>query len=135
MESKETKQSEQGQVSSPATVPKDEEQTEQEHPAELSVDQQTQERLKSYFKSLDPKTKLAIVTLFELQSLDGINFQAHQKEGRLMDEIWSDLESTCAETFDRKPDDDVADIPFGINDTEDIWFAGVLESVRMVIHN
>lgn len=114
-------------MSSPATVPKDEEQPEQEQPAELSIDEQTQERLKSYYKNLDPRTKLAIATLFELQSLDGINFQARQKEGKLMDEIWSELESTCVETFHRKPDD--------INDTEDVWFAGVWEAVRMVIHN
>jgi len=105
---------------------------EQEQPAEPCLDQQTQERIKSYYKSLDPKTKLAIATLSEIQCLDGINFQARQKEGKLFNEIWSDLESVCVETFHRQPDED---IPFGITDTEDVWLSGVWEACRMVLHN
>jgi len=104
----------------------------QEQPAEPCIDQQTQERLKSYYKNLEPRTKLAIATLSEIQCLDGINFQARQKEGKLFNEIWSDLESVCLETFHRQPDED---IPFGITDTEDIWLTGVWEAVRMVLQN
>lgn len=101
----------------------------QEQPAEksteLCIDQQTQEKIKSYYKSLDPKTKLAITTLSEIQCLEGINFQISKKEGKLFNQIFDDLENVCLETFHRKPDDDA----------EDIWLAGVWEACRMVLQN
>lgn len=110
-----------------------------EQPAELSIDQRTQERLKSFYKNLDPKTKLAILTLSEIQCLDGINFQFSKKEGRLYDEIWDDMQSVCLETFHKEPDqtalgviDSVARIG---EPNEDVWLCGVWEAVRMVTQN
>lgn len=107
---------------------------EQEQPEEPCIDQQTQERIKSYFKNLDPKTKLAVIALSEIQFLDGINFQARNKgkgEERLVDLIWADLESNCVETFHRESDD----IAVGRFSSEDVWFCGVWEAVRMVSQN
>ena len=175
MESQETKQSEQGQVSSPATVPKDvnqntyteeetslaekfkvdpkvvrlnpeyfrkaelgevepeqaaedvaetQDQPEQEQPAEPCIDEQTQERLKSYYKNLDPRTKLAVALLYQIQSLDGINFQIRQKKGKLIDTIWASIEDDLIENF-HKPE----------IDSEDVWLAGVWEAIRMVSMN
>ena len=106
----------------------------QEQPEGLCIDQQTQGRIKDFYKSLSPKTKLAIVTLSEIQCLDGINFQISKKEGRLMDEVWDDLQSVCIETYHSEPDD-VIDVAIGIIDKEDIWLAGVWEAVRMVTQN
>ena len=111
------------------------EQPEEEQPAELCIDEQTQERLKSFFKNLEPRTKLAIATLNEMQFLDGINFQARKPhEEKLVTAIWSDLESACLETFHKEPDD-VAEIAFGTMTSEDVWLAGVWEAVRMVSQN
>jgi len=114
--------------------PVTQEQPEQEQPAALSIDEQTQERLKSFYKNLDPRTKLAIVTLSEIHCLDGINFQSRLKEGRLIDEIWDDLQSVCLETF-HKESDDVIEVAVGVIDQEDIWLCGVWESISMVIQN
>lgn len=100
----------------------------------LCIDQQTQERLKSYYRSLEPKVKLAITAISEIQALEGINFQLRQKEGRLLDEIWADLESTCLQTFHRESDD-VADIAVGTFDSEDVWLCGIWEGCRMVSQN
>jgi len=122
-----------------AAIVTEEQAEEQEQPAELSIDQLTQERLKSYYKNLDPRTKLAILTLSRIQSLDGINFQFHDKEGRLYDEIWDDLESVCIETFHKEPDHTALGVinslaAIGKTD-EDVWLAGVWEALRMVIQN
>lgn len=106
----------------------------QDQPAGLSIDQRTQERIKSFYKNLDPKTKLAIVTMSELQTLDGINFQARQKEGKLIDEIWEDLQDACLEAY-HTDSDDVISVAIGAIDKEDIWMAGVWEACRMVTQN
>lgn len=107
------------------TEPQD--QPEQEQPAELSVSEQTLERLKGYYKNLDPRTKLAIATLSEIQFLDGINFQARKpREERLITAIWDDLESVCLEI----PHSEQSDFS-----SEDVWLAGVWEAVNMVIQN
>ena len=105
-----------------------------EQPTELSIDEQTQERLKSYYKNLDPKTKLAILTLSEIQTLDGISFQARDKEGKLFDEIWGDMQSVCIKTFHSEPDD-IIEVVTGVIDKEDIWLCGVWEAVSMVTQN
>lgn len=110
------------------------EQEETEQPAEISIDEQTQERLKSFYKSLDPRTKLAILTLSEIQSLEGINFQIRQKEGKLYEDIWYELQKVCIETYHTDPDDVVA-VAIGEIDKEDIWLAGVWEAVRMITRN
>lgn len=99
-----------------------------------SIDQQTQERLKAFFKNLDPKTKLAIVTFSEIQSLDGLSFQARQKDVKLIDEIWDDRQTTCLEKYHAEPDDVIA-VAVGAIDKEDIWLAGIWEAVRMVLQN
>lgn len=103
---------------------------EQEQPEEPCISQQTQERLKSYYKNLDPRAKLAIATLSEIQCLDGINFQARQKEGKLYDDIWYELQKTCIETFHK----DFTEGDFDIA-PDDIWLNGVWEAVRMVLQN
>ena len=107
---------------------------EQEQPTELDIDEQTQERLKSYYKNLDPKTKLAILTLSEIQCLDGINFQISKKEGKLYDQILDDFESVCLETYHSEPDD-IIEVAIGVINKEDIWLCGVWEAVRMVTQN
>lgn len=111
------------------------EQPEQEQPVELTISEQTQERLKSYYKNLEPRTKLAILTLSEMRCLDGINFQCRKdSKERLCYQIEDDLENVCIETFHKEPDD-VADIAFGAMNSEDVWLAGVWEAVRMVLQN
>jgi len=103
----------------------------QAEPAELCIDQQTQKRIKDFYKNLDPRTKLAIVALSDMQALEGINFQISKKEEKLFNLIFEDLESVCLETFHAEPGD-VAPGTFG---SEDIWLAGVWESTRMILQN
>ena len=105
-----------------------------EQPAELCIDQQTQKRIKDFYKNLDPRTKLAIVALSDMQALEGINFQISKKEEKLFNLIFEDLESVCLETFHAEPGD-VADIALGTFDSEDVWLAGVWEATRMILQN
>lgn len=127
----------------PEALQEAEEQTEQEESEtqdqpekeqkaeELCINQQTQERLKSYYKNLDPRTKLAIAALTEIQALEGINFQINiPRKERLCTQIWDDLESACIETFHSKPGD-VADIALGVFSSEDVWLARVWEACYM----
>lgn len=118
----------------PPEQAKPEQPAEQEQSEELFIDEQTQERIKSYYKNLEPKAKLAAATLFQIQALDGINFQAKEGKARLTDQLWYDIENTCIETFHRNLDD-VAEITLGVFDSEDVWLAGVWEGLRLVNFN
>jgi len=97
----------------------------QEQLEEITIDQQTQEKIKDFYKNLKPEIKLAIVLLSELQGLDGINFQIRQKEGKLFDDIWSDLESDAKNVFFKLENN------WGLLN----WLSGVWEAVRMITRN
>lgn len=102
-------------------------QEELQEPAELTRDERTQERIVKYYKSLEPRAKLAILALSEIQFLSGINFQSRiEKDKRLFDRIDNDLESTCIEKFHREPGD---------IESEDVWLCGIWQACRMVNQN
>lgn len=110
---------------------------------ELTISEETQERIVKYFKSLEPRAKLAILTLSEIKYLDGMNFQFKKgTEERLYDRIENDLESVCLETFNSKQGK-VPDTALGaINSIarigeidEDSWLNGIWQACRMINQN
>jgi len=87
--------------------------------AEPAINDLTRQRIVKFYRDLDAPSKLAILTIIELRSMDGLNFDSRRAEDdRLCDRIFTDLEESCLREFE---------------DPEDVWLAGVWQACDMVI--
>ena len=88
---------------------------------DLCLDAEIKERIYRLYASLDRRTKLLIVALAEIRSIDGLCFESKlPHEQRLIERIDSDLEHACKEPFD---------------DPDDVWLQGVWSAIYTLQQN